>query len=112
MNAYFSKWLAVLLAMLFLGSQAVYSDPADYNLDNSPYSLKNSPYNVKNSPYHLENSPYNIKNSPYSINSGRRTYDVEGNSTGYAVENDEGTVNYFNDDGERTGYRPRFRRVE
>jgi hypothetical protein len=76
------------------------------NYNSSPYNYRNSPYNYENSPYNYKNSPYNYKNSPYNLNSSNGIYDEDGERQGYAVRRHDGGVNFFNDEGNRTGYMP------
>jgi hypothetical protein len=57
-------------------------------------------------PYNYKNSPYNYKNSPYNLNSSNGIYDEDGERQGYAVRRSDGGVNFFNDEGNRTGYMP------
>ena len=59
-----------------------------------------------NSPYNYKNSPYNYKNSPYNSNSGNGIYDDSGNRQEYAVRRSGGGVNFFDNEGDRTGYMP------
>jgi hypothetical protein len=58
-----------------------------------------SPYNWKNSPHHWDNSPHKYNND-------RIIRDNQGNATGYAVPKDDGGVNYYDLEGNRTGYKP------
>jgi hypothetical protein len=76
----------------------------DYN--NSPNNYENSPNNYENSSSNYKNSPNNYENSPNKYGNDRITRDNEGNATGYAVPKDNGGVNFYNGNGDRTGYLP------
>ena len=72
--------------------------------ENSPYNYKNSPYNYENSQYNYKNSPYNYNNSsvnPYATNA---VFDDKGRRIGYKTESNQGTTNYYSNDGTRRGY--------
>jgi hypothetical protein len=75
------------------------------NWDNNPYNYKNSEFNYNNSPYKWENSPYNYENSQYNYNSRTRVYTNSGDSIGYETMSPSGVQNYFDNDGNRVGYR-------
>ena len=87
---------------LMVTSQVYAGDFGGYN--NSPYNYNNSPYNYENSPYNYKNSPNNYNNSQYNMNSNNGVYNSNGDRMGYGVRKSDGGINYFNNDGERTGY--------
>ena len=63
----------------------------------------------EDSPYHSNNNPYNSLNNPYNSSSNRIIRDEDGRATGYAVPRSDGGVNYFDSNGNRTGYQGRRR---
>jgi hypothetical protein len=77
---------------------------AQTSYDNSPYNYKNSPYNYENSQYNYKNSPYNYSNSPVNPYAPNAVFDAQGNRIGYKTESNQGTTNYYSNDGTRRGY--------
>jgi hypothetical protein len=87
--------------------------PSSQNWANSPQNWKNSPDNWENSSQNWENSSQNWKNSPQNwqnsannFNNANGIYDSSGNRIGYDVPTPNGGINYFNNDGSRSGYQP------
>jgi hypothetical protein len=87
--------------------------PSSQNWANSPQNWRNNPDNWQNSPQNWQNSSQNWKNSPQNwqnngnnYNSTNGIYDRNGNRIGYGVPSANGGVNYFNNDGSRSGYQP------
>ena len=78
-----------------------------YNFNNSPQNFNNSPQNFNNSPQNFNNSPQNFNNSPQNFNSTNGVYDTQGNRQGYQVQSPTGVINYFDNNGNRTGYAPK-----
>ncbi len=76
----------------------------DYN--SSPNNYENSTNNYENSSSNYKNSPNNYDNSPNKYGNDRIIRDNEGNATGYSVPKDDGGVNFYNSNGDRTGYLP------
>lgn len=76
----------------------------DWN--SSPNNWKNSPDNWENSPNNWKNSPNNWENSPNRWGNERVIRDGSGNAVGYAVPKEGGGVNFFDYEGNRTGYLP------
>ena len=74
--------------------------------ENSPNNWDNSIHNWENSSNNWENSPNNWENSPNNWNSDRIIRDNNGDATGYAVPNSNGTINIYDFDGNREGYIP------
>jgi hypothetical protein len=73
-------------------------------VEDSIYLYNNSPYNYANSPYNYANSPYNQANStanPYAPNA---VYNAQGYQSGYKTTTDTGVINYYDSNGNRTGY--------
>lgn len=91
--------LAIFVLMLSFSAVA-----EDYN--SSPNKYENNPNNYENSPYNYKNSPNNYDNSSSKYGNDRIIRDNEGNATGYAVPKEDGGVNFYNNDGGRTGYLP------
>lgn len=90
---------------LYIGT---YSRPACSqvpNWDSSPLNYKNSELNYNNSPYKWDNSPYKFDNSPYDYNSRTGVYTNSGDRLGYETISPSGVQNYFDDNGNRRGYR-------
>ena len=77
---------------------------AQTTYDNSPYNYKNSPYNYENSQYNYKNSPYNYSNSSVNLNATNAVFDDQGRRIGYKTESNQGTTNYYSNDGTRRGY--------
>jgi len=77
---------------------------AQTTYENSPYNYKNSPYNYENSQYNYKNSPYNYSNSPVNPYAPNAVFDAQGNRIGYKTESNQGTTNYYSNDGTRRGY--------
>ncbi len=94
--------MKILLLLLILSSAAYAYDP----LSGSPYNIDNNMYNPENSSLNPENSPLNPENSTLNPYSERIIRDPNGNPTGYAVPKDNGGVNFFDNNGNRTGYLP------
>jgi len=94
------KILSIIIVFLFL----FVPTPFAQSPDNSPYNPKNSQYNPDNSPYNPKNSPYNPDNSRYKPNNDRIIRDNQGNAKGYAVPKKGGGSNYYDFNGNRTGY--------
>ena len=69
-------------------------------------SWNSSPNNWNNSANNWNNSPNNWNNSPNNMSSRNGIYDGDGNRTGYAVRRPDGGVNFFDNGGNRRGYRP------
>ena len=78
---------------------------AQTSWENNPMNFKNSPYNFDNSQYNYKNSPYNWDNSPYNIDSKSGIYNNQGKRIGYEVETSQGTHNFFDNNGDRIGYK-------
>ena len=91
------------LILLFILQQItfVHSDSWDSN----PNNWNNSPNNWENSPNNWNNSHNNWENSPNNLNSDRIIRNEEGEPTGYSVPKSDGGTNYFDLDGNRTGYK-------
>jgi hypothetical protein len=77
---------------------------AQTSYENSPYNYKNSPYNYENSQYNYKNSPYNFNNNPSNPYAPNAVFDNQGRRTGYKTESNQGTTNYYSNDGTRRGY--------
>jgi hypothetical protein len=76
------------------------------NWRNSPDNWQNNPQNWQNKPQQWQNSPDNWQNSADNYNNANGIYDSNGNRLGYAVPRPDGGANYFNNNGDRTGYQP------
>ena len=76
---------------------------------NSPNNWDNSPNNWENSSNTWENSPNNWENSPNNYLDDRTIRDSNGDAKGYAVPKADGGINFYDNDGNRTGYLPRPR---
>jgi hypothetical protein len=75
------------------------------NWRNSPDNWQNSARNWQNSAQDWQNSPQNWQNSGANYNNANGIYDSNGNRLGYVVpRGDKGGLNYFNNDGTRSGY--------
>jgi hypothetical protein len=102
-------WLGILAGSVgtTLAALAIlYSSPAcAQNWEQSPYNWQNSQYNYNNSSTKWENSPSNWNNSKDNWNSNNGVYDNRGNRIGYETIAPSGTVNYFDNNGARHGYR-------
>lgn len=103
-------WLGIVAGSVgtTLAALAIlYSSPtcAQQSWENSPYNWQNSQYNYNNSSTKWENSPSNWNNSKDNWNSNNGVYDNRGNRIGYETIAPSGTVNYFDNDGRRHGYR-------
>lgn len=72
--------------------------------ENSPYNYKNSQYNYENSQHNYKNSPYNYSNNSANPNASNAVFDAQGNRIGYKTESNQGTTNYYSNDGTRRGY--------
>ncbi len=90
-----------------------YAQTASQNWANNPQNWRNSPQNWQNNPQNWQNSsqnwknnPQNWQNNPNNYNSSNGIYDRNGNRIGYGVPTPNGGVNYFNNDGRRTGFQP------
>jgi hypothetical protein len=95
--------MKTLLAIsILVASSSVVAE--DYN--SSPNNYENSPNNYENGSSNYENSPNNYENSANKYGNERIIRDNEGNATGYAVPKDNGAVNFYNNNGDRTGYLP------
>ena len=92
-----------LLISILIGGMA----NAEPSWDYSPYDWRNSDSNWGNSPNNWENSPNNWENHPTNRNSERLIRNnVTGKPQGYAVTSPNGTINFFDLNGNRTGYLP------
>jgi len=98
------KWI-VTGAVLGAMGYALQAD-AQTNYNNSPLNWDNSPLNFNNSPLNYNNSPLNWQNSPLNSNATNGVFDTNGNRIGYTTVTPQGTVNIYNNQGDRTGYVP------
>lgn len=93
-----------LLITILLGGMAQGEPSWDY----SPHNWNNSDHNWENSSNNWENSKNNWENHPTNRKSDRLIRDkVTGEPQGYAVISPRGTVNFFDLEGNRTGYLPK-----
>lgn len=76
----------------------------DWN--SSPHNWKNSSNNWENSSNNWKNSPHNWDNSLERWGNERVIRDGSGHAVGYAVPKEGGGVNFFDNEGNRTGYLP------
>ena len=72
--------------------------------ENSPNRYENNLYNYNNSSSNYNNNPNNYENNLNNYSSNRIIRNESGNATGYAVPRSDGGVNYFDTNGNRTGY--------
>lgn len=95
------KWIIIVLLAGFCSPAIAQTD-----WNSSPHNWDNSPYNFHNSPHNWNNSPRNWQNSPHRWGNERIIRDSRGNAAGYAVPKPDGGVNYYDLNGNRTGYLP------
>lgn len=69
--------------------------------------LSSLPLGVCAGGYSWENSPNNWENSPGNYLDDRTIRDSNGGAKGYAVPKADGGINFYDNDGNRTGYLPR-----
>jgi hypothetical protein len=98
------------LAFFLVASGQVSAQAQPYpnnNWNNNPNNWNNSPNNFNNSPNNWNNSPNNFNNSPNNFNSSNGIYNNQGQRSGYQTKSPDGTVNFFDNNGNRIGYAPR-----
>jgi hypothetical protein len=76
------------------------------NWQNNPNNWQNSSQNWNNSSQDWKNSPQNWQNSGSNYNNANGISDRDGNRVGYGVPTGNGGVNYYNNNGVRSGYQP------
>lgn len=76
---------------------------AQQRWENDPNNWKNSTDNYQNSPDNYRNSPYNWVNSADNYFNRDGIYNNQGDRIGY--EKEGSTRNYFDNEGNRKGYR-------
>ena len=72
----------------------------------NPSAWENNQANWENNKSNWQNSPNNPENRPNPFIKNNTTYDNQGKPNGYTVEKKDGGVNYFDQNGNRKGYRP------
>lgn len=92
---------SLILALCLFSQLAIAQD-----WNSSPYNWNNSPNNWENSSNNWKNSPNNYNNSEIKYGNERIIRDGSGNSKGYAVPKSDGGVNFYDVNGNRTGYLP------
>lgn len=100
-SSVFEKALLAFLLGISLSTTAVAQD-----WNSSPNNWENSPNNWENSPNNWKNSPSNWENSPNRYGNERIIRDSDGNPAGYAVPKQDGGVNFYDNQGNRSGYLP------
>jgi len=96
-----------IVTVLLLSSLPLGVCAGGYSWENSPNNWENSPNNWENSSNNWENSPNNWENSPGNYLDDRTIRDSNGGAKGYAVPKADGGINFYDNDGNRTGYLPR-----
>ena len=91
----------ILLICLIFPTRYIFSGNS---WESSPNNWNNSPNNWENSPSNWNNSPNNWENSPNNMDSDRIIRNESGEPTGFSVPKSDGGINYFDLDGNRTGY--------
>jgi hypothetical protein len=92
----------LLIALLLISNVAIAQD-----WESSPNNWSNSPNNWENSSSNWNNSPNNWENSPNNWGNERIIRGENGNAQGYAVPRADGGVNFYDGNGNRTGYLPK-----
>lgn len=100
------KAFQLVFATLALGSASAATANPTFDFNASPLNYQNSDLNYENSPLNYRNSPLNYDNSALNPRSANGVYNSEGHRIGYGVEAPSGVTNFFDNNGNRIGYRP------
>ncbi len=100
------KALQLGLGILAISVTGAASANPTFDFNASPLNYQNSDLNYENSPLNYRNSPLNYDNSALNPQSGNGIYNSEGHRIGYGVEAPSGVTNFFDNNGNRIGYRP------
>jgi len=93
-----------LLVSIMIATGFMVSNAFAQLYENSPNRYENNSYNYDNNSSNYNNNPNNYENNLNNYSSSRIIRNESGNATGYAVPKANGGVNYFDTNGNRTGY--------
>ena len=100
------RYFALVVSLLMVLSESIAAQ-GTMNFNNSPNNWVNSPNNWENSSNNWANSPNNFNNSPNNFGSTNGVYANRENQVGYEVPAPSGVINYFDNSGNRIGYKPK-----